>query len=160
MPAFRRVDARQAGPAALGILVPPGVKTLVILRPHGLEWDLLPARWAGDAGSAPAFCHFGRDEAVLIARQLQQCLEESVAAGVNPVETFGSAARQQLQVWVRTSTYVWILCRRVPGQLYEPLVFTSHEEVGAAGARIIPYVHPAPDADQEYYFNTQSFTRA
>src|SRR4051794_2585541 len=107
MPAFRRVDARHAGAASLGIQVPPGAKTLVILRPHGLEWDLLPARWAGDAGTAPDFCQFGRDEAVLVARQLQQFLEDGVARGVSLVETFGSTLRQQFQVWLRTSAYVW-----------------------------------------------------
>jgi hypothetical protein len=58
MPAFCRVDAQRAGPAALGILVPPGDKTLVVLRPRGLEWDLLPALWMGDAIAAPVFCQF------------------------------------------------------------------------------------------------------
>ena len=99
MPAFRRVDAQRAGPTALGILVPPGGKTLVILRPRGLEWDLLPARWGEDARVAPVFCQFERDEAALVARRLHQCLEGLVLVGTNPVETFGNPLGQHFQVW-------------------------------------------------------------
>lgn len=157
MPAFRRVDVQRAGATALGILVPPGVNTLVILRPRGLDWDLLPARWAGDAGTPPHFCQFGRDEAAQVARRLAQALEEAALAGRDPVETFGDPAGQHLQLWVRAGEYVWIVCRRVPGQPYQPLVFTGHDEAALAGRRIGPYVHPAPDANQEYYFNTQNF---
>ena len=47
MPAFRRVEPHQAGARALGILVPPGPKTVVILRPRGLDWDLLPRAGRG-----------------------------------------------------------------------------------------------------------------
>ena len=158
MPVFRRVDAQRAGAAALGILVPPGEKTLVILRPRGLEWDLLPALWEGDAGAAPVFCRFDRDEAALVARRVQKCLEESVLSGTNPVETFGNSVGKEFQVWVRSREFVWILCRRRAGLPYEPLVFGSHEEAVSAGRRITPFVHPTADADQEYYFNTQNFT--
>jgi len=157
MPAFRRVDAQRAGASALGILVPPGRKTVVILRPRGLEWDLLPARWAGDAEAAPEFCQFGRDEGALVARRFQQFLEEAVPAGKNPVETFGNRMGQEFQIWVRTREYVWILCRRLPGQPYEPLVFASHEEAENIGRRLESFFHPAQDANQEYYFNTQNF---
>jgi hypothetical protein len=159
MPAFRRVDAQRAGAAALGILVPLGANTLVILRPRGLEWDLLPARWGGDGGASPVFCQFGREEAAMVARRFQQSLEEAVLAGKDPVETFGDPARQEFQVWVRAGDFVWILCRRMPGQPYQPLTFASNEEAENAGRRIEPFFHPAPDANQEYYFNTQNFTR-
>jgi hypothetical protein len=159
MPAFRRVEAQRAGATALGILVPPGAKTLVILRPRGLEWDLLPARWAGDAGTPPVFCRFDRDEAALVARRLHQALEETVLRGKDPVETFGDPVGQKFQVWVRTTEYVWILCRRRPGQAYEPLIFAGRQEAENAGRRLGPFLHPAPDANQEYYFNTQNFAR-
>jgi hypothetical protein len=157
MPAFRRTDAQRAGAAALGILIPPGLSTFVILRPRGLDWDLLPARWAGEAASAPVFSRFGREEAALVARRLQQALEEAVSAGKNPVETFGNPASQQFQVWVRTEEHVWILCRRRPGQAYEPLVFANQVDAENAGCRLTRFLHPAPDANQEYYFNTQYF---
>jgi hypothetical protein len=159
MPAFRRVDAQRAGASALGILVPPGVKTVVILRPRGLDWDLLPARWNGEAARAPEFCEFGRDEAAQVARRFQQALEAAVQAGIDPVETFGDPARREYQVWVRTGEYVWVLCRRLVGEPYRPLVFADSSEAENAGRRIAPFVHPAPEANQEYYFNTQNFSR-
>ncbi len=34
MGSFRRVEGEEAGPDALGILVPPGKRTFVILRPR------------------------------------------------------------------------------------------------------------------------------
>ena len=63
MSAFRRVEAQHAGGNALGILVPPGARTVVILRARSLGWDLLPAAWNGNPASAPVFSVFGRDEA-------------------------------------------------------------------------------------------------
>src|SRR5207244_3863832 len=144
MPAFRRVSPEHAGATALGILVPPGEKTLVILRPRGLEWDLLPARWGGDAATPPVFCLFAREEAARIARRLRACLEEGVLRGANPVETFGNPLGQEFQVWVRAREHVWILCQRRPGQPYAPIVFASQEEAARAGCRITPFVHPPP----------------
>jgi hypothetical protein len=160
MPAFRRVDAQRAGAKALGILVPPGKKTLVILRPRGLEWDLLPAHWAGEAATPPVFCQFAREEAARIARRLHEWLEDNVARGTNPVETFGNPLAQQFQVWIRAQEHVWVLCHRRPGQPYAPLVFASQEEAARAGCRITPFVHPGADANQEYYFNTQNFSHS
>ena len=155
MPAFRRVDARNAGATALGILVPPGATTLVILRPRGLEWALLPARWQRDVERAPEFCQFTRDEAALVAQRLPQTLEGAVAAGENPVQSFGKS--DQIQLWVRGGDYVWILCRRRPGQPYEPVVFASQDDAASTGCRLEPYLFPAPGANQQFYFNTQSF---
>ncbi len=154
---FRRVEARGAGPQALGILVPPGGRTLVILRPRSLPWDLLPARWDGDAGRAPEFCPFERNEAAGVARRLQQALERGVASGVNPVQTSGDVEGQQFQVWVRTDEFVWLVCRRAPGEAYRPLVFASRTEAEHVAERLVPIMWPAPGALQEIYFNTQQF---
>jgi hypothetical protein len=160
MPAFRRVEAHQAGARALGILVPPGPKTVVILRPRSLDWDLLPARWEGEPSAAPVFSHFSRDEAAQAARRLQLALEQAVAAAKNPVETFGNPVTRQFQVWVHTREFVWIVCRRLLGQPYEPMLFPTREDAESAGRLVQPFCFPAPDANQEYYFNTQGFTRA
>ena len=46
MSVFRRVDDDRAGPAAMGILVPPGRRTFLILRPRALAWDLILLRRA------------------------------------------------------------------------------------------------------------------
>ena len=72
MGVLRRVTDRRAGPAALGILVPPGRRTLVILRLRALAWDLLPIRLHEQA----VFCEFGRDEAALLARHVHAALEQ------------------------------------------------------------------------------------
>jgi hypothetical protein len=159
MAAFRRVGPRQAGSHALGILVPPGARTLVILRPRSLGWDLLPARWEGDPSIAPVFCEFGREEAAQLARRLQQALEGAVARGVNPVETLGDAHGRAYQVWVRAAALVWVPCRPKAGQAYQPLLFASQHEARAAGEALARIVWPSADAAQEYYFNTQRFAR-
>jgi hypothetical protein len=157
VPPFRRVESRQAGPTALGILVPHGARTLVILRPRGLSCDLLPARWDGSASAPPIFCTFGRDEAAATARRLHLALEEAVRDGVNPVQTAGDPRGDNLQVWVRTNEFVWIVCHRAPGQAYRPALFADAEEARRLAEQLTPVFWPAADAGQEYYFNTQHF---
>jgi len=154
---FRRVDARLAGPAALGILVPPGSRTVVILRPRSLAWDLLPASWNGDARTAPVFSTFSRDEAAAVARQLLDHLQAALQRGANPVETLGDAGGRRFQVWLRSRDFVWIVCRRALGQAYQPLIFASYEEARAAADVLTPCVWPRGEDVQECYFNTQQF---
>jgi len=157
MPAFRRVEPQHAGPNTFGILVPPGARTVVILRARPLAWDLLAATWNGDPAAPPAFCAFGRDEAAHVARRLQQALEDAVARGVNPVETLGDAQGKSFQVWVRAADLFWIPCRKTATQNYEPLLFANRDEARQAGEALARIVWPAADAGQEYYFNTQQF---
>ena len=158
MPAFRRVEPHVAGPNAFGILVPPGARTVVIVRPRSLGWDLLPARWDGDPAVAPVFCVLERDEAAQVARQLLQALDEAAARGVNPVETLGDPRGRAFQVWVRAAALFWIPCRRTEQRTYQPLLFASQPEARAAGEALARIVWPAADAEQEYYFNTQRFS--
>jgi hypothetical protein len=152
---FARVDAKFSGPQSLGILVPQGSRTLVIVRPRALPWDLLPARWDGDHAKPPQFCTFTRDDAAMVARQFVTVLETAV---LNPLETFGDVQTGRLQIWLRTSEYVWIVCKRAPGEPYQPMIFASSEEAIQAAEKIAAYVWPAPDVRQEYYYNTQSFS--
>lgn len=153
---FRRVEPQHAGANALGILVPPGEKTLVIMRPRGLSWDLLPARWDGAADRPPLFCSFGRDEAAGVARKLMSDLEAQLGR-FSPVQTVSDAAETRFQVWVQTAAFVWIVCARTPGKAYAPLVFNTQAEAAVAGNAIERVVWPASDVEQEYYFNTQRF---
>jgi hypothetical protein len=157
MSVFRRVDAAQAHPGALGILIPLGPRTLVILRPNALEWDLLPAHWSGEARQAPVFCLFTREEAPGIARKLVQTLEDAVVQRLSPLETFGNGPC--FQVWLRTPDFVWILCRRAAGEAYRPAIFGTREEAVAAGERVAKYVWPVAGG-QEIYFNTQKFAES
>lgn len=155
---FTRVEPRHAGPSALGILVPPGTKTLVVVRPRALTWDLLPARWDGDSGHPPQFCLFTRDEAASVARRLVKALEAALEQGANPVQTFGHAQGACLQVWLRTDECVWIACRRAPGLAYQPILFASEEEATREAEKLARFVWPTGDVKQEYYFNTQNFS--
>jgi hypothetical protein len=151
MPAFRRVTDRQAGPAALGILVPPGRRTLVILRPRALSWDLLPIRLHERAD----FCEFGRDEAALLARQVHAALEQ--AQGDQQIQA--QAAADGYRVCAPVGGHLWIVCGRAPGQAYRPALFATLDEAEAAARRVAAVLWPGPDAQQEVYFNTQNFTR-
>jgi hypothetical protein len=153
---FVRTDPNRAGPTALGILIPQGARTLVILRPRALEWDLLPARWDGDRACAPEFCTFERDEAVGVARKVITSLEAAVLEHSCPVQTFGDPAAQQLQIWMRAGEHVWIACSRSPGQAYQPIHFSTIDDARQAAEKLVAFVWPAADARQEYYFNTQN----
>jgi hypothetical protein len=155
---FTRVDPRHAGPSALGILVPQGMKTLVIVRPRALEWDLVPARWDGDSSHAPKFCLFTRDEAANAARRIIKSLEAAVEQGVNPLESFGDAQGERWQIWLRTQEFVWIVCKRAHGRAYQPMIFASQEEMTHAAETLAAIIWPAADVKQEYYFNTQKFS--
>jgi len=157
MGAFRRVEDNRAGPRALGILVPPGQRTFVILRPRALEWDLLPIRF--DQGVYSTFCVFARDEAAAIARQVHRTLAESAGAGERSVQIVANPGGDGFLVWVPMEDVMWTVCPRVPGRPYEPCVFSSNDEAQSAIDRLSPYLWPQTDADQEYYFNTQNFSR-
>jgi hypothetical protein len=152
MTAFRRVEDRLAGPRALGILVPPGLRTFVILRPRALVWDLLPLKPEDTSG----FCQFGRDEAAGLARRLKQSLEEAACAGQRSSATVLAHSGGFLACFAAQDLH-WVVCRRIPGTPYRPLVFSSREEAQRALERLLPFVCPAADAGQEYYFNTQNF---
>src|SRR5262245_2529304 len=117
MPPFRRVEDRQAGPTALGFLVPPGPRTFVILRPRALEWDLLPLRPGGGEGAG--FCEFGRDEAAGVARRVQRALEEAAGAGGSPVQAVARPDGEGYLVVARAGEFLWVVCRRAPGQPYQ-----------------------------------------
>jgi len=151
---FKRIDPKHAGPDSLGILIPPGARTLVIVRPRALDWDLLPAQWDGDHAHAPQFCTFARDEAVAVARQLIDELQTSLS---NPLGTFGNSDGTCVQIWLRMNEHVWVVCRRQLGCGYEPMIFSSHEEATLAAESLASVVWPAGNSIQTYYFNTQAF---
>jgi hypothetical protein len=153
MPPFVRVEDRRAGPDALGILVPPGRRTVVILRPRSLRWDLLAVR----QGEPLAFCEFGRDEAAGVARQVQRALELGAVTGVNSVAAVAGVGGYT--VCCRRGEFCWVACARRPGRAYEPAVFATADEAAAAAAELARILCPAADARQEYYFNTQNFSR-
>lgn len=155
MSPFRRVEGRDAGPAALGVLAPPGRRTFLILRPRALPWDLLLLR--PEHGSL--FHEMDREEATATAGQLVGALEEWAAGGPGRVET--AAAPQGEGVWLRVHSgpFSLLLCPRAPGRPYEAQRFADHDAARAAAADLAPILHPPPDGRQELYFNTRHFSR-
>jgi hypothetical protein len=135
MGAFRRVEAEEAGPGALGILIPPGKRTFVILRPRALEVDLVVCHGAGD----PRPLSFARDEASAAAQALARLLREGLAIEEGP------------QVWVSGGGFHLVACPRAPGQPYAPLEGPAPEVAQALRA----VLHP--EGEQELYFNVRHF---
>jgi hypothetical protein len=58
---------------------------------------------------------------------------------------------------MRTSNFVWIVCRRQPGQGYQPMNFATLQDASAAAEALAAVICPPADVNQTYYFNTQGF---
>src|SRR5436309_155874 len=82
MSLLRRVEGDTAGPAALGVLLPPGRQTFLILRPRVLPWDLLLLR----SSDSTLFREVTRTEGERAARSLCTALEAWHAGGPGCVE--------------------------------------------------------------------------
>jgi hypothetical protein len=152
MGSFRRVEGEQAGPAALGILVPPSRRTFVILRPRALPWDLVLCREDGPS----SFRELAHDEASAAAQGLFRSLREWAAGGPGAVEVVADEEGCRLRVCI--GPFVLVACRRLPGQPYSALVSPEAEAHGAA-KRLAAVLCPAAGIDQEVYFNTRFFER-
>jgi hypothetical protein len=155
MSAFRRVEGKEAGPAALGVLAPPGRRTHLILRPRALLWDLVLLRPA----DASVFREMDRDEAVATAEELVRALEAWAAGAPGRVET--ASAPQGVGVWlyVHAGLFSLLLCPRTPGRPYEAERFADGDAARAAANDLAPILRPPPGAQQELYFNTRHFGR-
>src|SRR5688500_17181821 len=114
MGSFRRVEGEKAGPEALGILVPPGKRTFLILRPRSLPWDLLMCRGPDDL----SFVQLAHDEASAAAQGLYRALRDWAAGGPGSIETVGAGVR------VVIGPFALVVCPRTPGQPYAPLLPT------------------------------------
>jgi hypothetical protein len=155
MTALRRIEGDRAGPGALGILVPPGPRTVLIVRPRPLDLDLLLVQ--GVAGTA--FRELSREEAPAVAAAFYRALEAWSLGGPGHV---GAAAGSEggYFVWLDVGDFALVVCARVPGQPYQPLVYDAEDEARAAADRLRTILHPAPGTTQEVYFNTRHFERA
>jgi hypothetical protein len=155
MCSFRRVEGEQAGPAALGILVPPGRRTFLILRPRSLAWDLLLVRL--DDGSA--FQDMSREEATIAAQRLYRALEAWAAGGPGTVEVIPSMEGTGFQLRAVVAAYALLACPREPGKSYHPLVLPDAEAAREAAEALIAVLCPSAGVEQELYFNGRNFTR-
>lgn len=152
MPPLRLVADERAGPTALGILIPPGARTLLIVRPRSLSWDLLLVE--GMAGTT--FRQLSREEARGVARAFFETLVEWGRGGTGHVGAV--ACESGHLVWVDVGDFCLVACERRPGQPYRPLSFTRADEASQAAARTTAVLHPPVGVDQEVYFNTLHFT--
>jgi hypothetical protein len=157
MSAFRRVSGPEAGPDALGILVPPGRRTLVILRPRALAWDLILAAPGENCGTA--FREVNHLEAPAEAQRVYQALEQSANAAPVRVRAVSSSTGQGYEVRAEVGTFALVACRRDPGKPYEPMLYATPEEARGAADAIAAVLCPADRAGQEVYFNTRHFAR-
>jgi hypothetical protein len=158
MEPFRRVDDRQAGPTALGILLPPGQRTVVIVRPRALSFDLLAGVPGPDAMTV-RFHEFGRDEAAGIALRLLQHLGEQARQKSDLLEVAALPGANGYLVWLRDGDFCWVVCARRAGQAYEAMRFATLDAAQDAASQLAKCLCPAPDAAQQVYFNTQHFAR-
>lgn len=141
MSRFRRVEGEQAGPTALGILIPPAKRTFVILRPRSLDIDLLLCRGEG----VPQFRDLSHDEASAAAQSLYRCLREAPA---RVEESDG-------HLWLVVSGFTFVACLRRPNQPYAPL----HPAPEGLASRLRSVLAPPEGAEQELYFNVRYFER-
>jgi hypothetical protein len=157
MPSFRHVVGDQAGPNALGILIPPGHRTMVILRPRALAWDLLLLSPLGDQLSAAGFWEILRADARLMSQRVQRALEAWAGGGEGGPELVPLAEAQGYRLRVTTGTFRWMVCRRTPGKPYQPWTFSDEADAQAAATGLVDVLCPAAEDNQEMYCNTHHF---
>jgi hypothetical protein len=155
MGSFHRVEDEQAGPTALGILVPPGRRTFVILRPRALAWDLLLVRSAASG----VFHDMSREEAAIAAQRLYRALQAWAAGGPGQVEVFAAPGGTGFQVRAVVAAATLVVCPRNPGQPYQPLVLPDADAAQAAAGALTAVLCPRDGAEQELYFNGRHFSR-
>jgi hypothetical protein len=151
MGSFRRVEGEQAGPDALGILIPPARRTFVIFRPRNLPWDLLLI----DSKDLK-FRELSHDEASAAAQGLYRALRDCAAGGPGSIEMIFT----QDGFWLRVllGPFALLVCLRQPGQPYVPLV-CSEVDAHDAASRLWDVIRPPGTTEQEVYFNTRFFGR-
>jgi hypothetical protein len=148
---LRRVTDKRAGPKALGILVPPGRRTFLILRPRSLPWDLVAARADG------AFREMSREEADAAAADLARALDDCAAGGPGAVDSVGAPDGRAYWLRVRVGAFALLACPRDPGRPYRPALFEGAEAARAAADQLAAVLCPPAGAPQELYFNTRHF---
>jgi hypothetical protein len=157
MPAFRLVPAPEAGNDAVGILIPPGKRTVLILRPRSLEWDLVVVTLTR-SGPTTMFREFNREEAEAAADTLHSALEAWANGGpweghIVPAGEEGHFVRLQV------GSVPLVVCRRLPGEPYRVMIWPSGPEAETALTAIRKVLCPGPDAEQPLYFNHRNFAR-
>ncbi len=152
---LRRVEDHRAGPSALGILVPPGRRTFLIVRPRSLPWDLLLLR----PDSTTAFHELYREQAGRIAETFYEALQDWPESATDGVETIDCPDEGGFRVHVRVGPFPLVVCGRQVGQPYQALIFPDAEAAQAASRQLHGILHPQNGFYQEVYLNKVHFTR-
>ncbi len=155
MCSLRRVEDHRAGPSALGILTPPGRRTVLIVRPRSLSWDLLLLR----PDSTEAFRELPREEAARLALEVFQALCQWSEGASGHIEEIACPEGEGFWLRVRVGAFALLLCGRQAGQPYRPLTFPDAESALAAAGQLRGILRPAANIDQEVYLNTSHFAR-
>jgi hypothetical protein len=153
-----RVEPTLAGPNALGILVPPGRRTVLIVRPRAVSHDLVMLRGSRDGDPRNPFREWTQHQGAGAAKALLHALQEWAAdreKGV--VGAVASATGETYQVQAEVGLFTLIACPRLPGQPYWPAAFAQQAEAERLADVLRPILHPPGDAEQEVYFNTRHF---
>jgi hypothetical protein len=152
---LRRVEGPRAGPSALGILVPPGRRTFLILRPRALLWDLLLLA----PGSGSAFREVPHAEADRLAHEMFQALQHWSEGASGHVEEVACPDGGGFWVRVCVGPFALLACGRQPGRPYQPLTFPDADTALSAAARMRDILRPPDKIDQEVYLNTLHFQK-
>jgi hypothetical protein len=152
---LRRVEDQRAGSSALGILVPPGRRTFLIVRPRSLPWDLLLLR----ADSPSGFRELHHEEANSLAQELYHALGNWSDSAAGHIEEVASPDGSGFWLRVRVGPFALLACGRTPGQPYHPLVFSDSELALIAAGQLRKILRPPRDVEQEVYFNIRHFAR-
>lgn len=150
---LRRVEDHRAGSAALGILVPPGRRTFVILRPRTLAWDLLLLQ----PDSENTFRELPRLEADRLAHELLQALRQWSEGASGHVEEVACPEGSGFWVRVRVGSFALLVCDRHPGRPYRGQTFPDVESALSAATQVRKILRPPANVEQEVYFNTFHF---
>lgn len=159
MSRFRRVEGEQAGPNALGVLVPPGRRTTIILRPRALDWDLLPVHWDDRGEPGTTIQELISDQAAQIAQRLVRNLEESKAGDASYVIAAPAAPGDGFWVRAEVSALPMIVCRRNPGEPYQANAFPTLDAAESVARQVAAVLFPEAGANQELYVNRRNFAR-
>src|SRR5262245_19699902 len=146
MPPFRTVHGGRAGPHAVGILVPPGNRTLVVLRPRALDLDLVLVQ-RGDDEHHAGFMEMPRQQAGVDAQKLAQALIGWASGGAGQVDTAAADGGDGYWVRVEVDTFPLIACARLPGQPYRPKLFATLPEAERTADELRALLCPAVDAN-------------
>jgi hypothetical protein len=158
MCALRRVPDALAGSRAVGILLPPGPRTVLIVRPRALDWDLLLLAPHEHRTRLLPFRELTQTEGIQAAQELFQALSGWSCGKVpGSVEAVSAPDGSTHQVQAEIGSFNLIVCKRQPGQPYAPNEFSSPEDAWALADILSAKLRATGSIEQEVYLNTRHF---